>query len=83
MTSPTALTATMAPTVRPPCSLIEAVPIPPFIARAMPRGLTDRGTGTRPDGSLGGSIGGGSCGGPVPALRVGANARVVADGQVV
>ena len=39
MTSPIALTATTAATVSPSSSVIEAVPIPPFIARSSPRSL--------------------------------------------
>jgi hypothetical protein len=38
MTSPTALTATMAPTVN-PLTASAAVPMPPFIARSMPNSL--------------------------------------------
>ena len=37
ITSPTALTATTAATVSPSARVIEAVPIPPFIARPRPR----------------------------------------------
>ena len=36
ITSPTALTATSAATIRPSGSVIDAVPMPPFIARAGP-----------------------------------------------